>query len=99
ISVKKTKLVYTEHSTTNKRRTGYVIRFIDRLFYKSYDKIITISRDVDMSLRKHLKKNFSKIKLIKNGIDLDKIFEAVATNRVELSLKSDVKLLIQVSSF
>ena len=39
-----TRLVYTEHSTTNRRRGRLMFRIIDKRVYHVYDCIITISK-------------------------------------------------------
>ena len=94
---KKAKLIYTEHSTNNKRRKLYLKPF-ERFIYKQYSKIITISDDVDFEIKKHLG--------FKDGCFI-KIFNGVNTTEYKLSkpLKekifngSEDKILIQVSRF
>src|SRR5690606_22583499 len=40
VSFSKVKMVYTEHSTTNRRRSNFFFKLMDKLVYKFYDRII-----------------------------------------------------------
>lgn len=101
ISFSKIKLVFTEHNTTNKRMENKFFSFIDRIIYKAYSQIITISEDVDLAIKKHLKFDDSKFTLIKNGINLKNINNASAYPKNIFFENADehTKILIQVSSF
>jgi glycosyltransferase involved in cell wall biosynthesis len=64
-------LVYTEHSTHNKRRNCSLLKFIDRWAYTRYSKIIGISKATSSSLSKWLGNSFDKkIVTINNGAEL-----------------------------
>lgn len=63
-------LLYTEHSTQNRRRNSYVFRWLDRLFYKRYEGIVTISTEVKLFLLQHLKISRLPVITIPNGVDL-----------------------------
>ncbi|MGB7526478.1 glycosyltransferase [Sphingobacterium cellulitidis] len=92
------KLVYTEHSTENKRRNNIILKFLDRLIYKRIDKIITISEAVDEKLKNHLHLSNEKFSLIKNGINLKKFNSAKPYNKSVFFTEKDT-ILVQVSSF
>lgn len=68
---KKTKLVTSEHNTTNKRRRFFITRIIDRFVYALYDHIIFISEGVKKQFEKDF--HFKKFKgsVINNGIPLE----------------------------
>lgn len=91
-----TKLVYTEHSTNNKRRNNYWLKIIDKFIYKKLEKIITISNDVDVELRNHIGQE--NIVLIENGINLKKFIESKSYDK-DMFFDIDDKIIIQVSSF
>ena len=101
IKIKKNyKLVFTEHNTTNRRRSKAIFKIIDKLVYSRYNKIITISDSVDVNLKSHLGNSFnSKFIKIYNGIDLKEINEAIPYSKKDIGFKDDNKLLLQVSSF
>lgn len=99
ISFSKCKIVFTEHSTSNKRIRTKLFKLLDPLFYKPYSKIITISEKVDFLIKNHLNFNENKFELIKNGINLEKINEAKTVNFDFLPNQENFKILLQVSSF
>ncbi len=99
ISFSKTKLLYTEHSTTNKRRDHPFLTWTDRIIYRQYSKIVTISTEVKLALIKHVKIKSSRFVTIVNGVDLDKIQNAVAADSSEFIKDKAVKIIIQVSRF
>lgn len=63
-----TRLVYTEHSTTNRRRGRLMFRIIDKRVYHVYDCIITISKEVELALKKHVPD--ARTVTINNGINI-----------------------------
>jgi len=97
VSFSKTLLIYTEHNTSNRRR-NVLFSFFDRLIYKKYHKIITISEEVDSMLKDHLKSSSTKFSMIKNGIDIHKIRSAAPIDLLEI-LKNKDRIIIQVASF
>ncbi|HOW25222.1 MAG TPA: glycosyltransferase [Bacteroidales bacterium] len=94
-----TRLCFTEHGTTNRRRLNPLFKIIDRFIYKRYNTVISISADVDKSLRNYLGIDTDKIKLIPNGIDLRKIREAEPYPRSVFFKEENVKIVIMVSRF
>ena len=69
--------ITTEHSTSNRRRNlkWYVI--IDKWMYSKYDKIICISDQAEINLKKYLGDSFNnKIITIYNGIDIKRYRDA-----------------------
>lgn len=98
IGFSKTKLVYTEHNTTNNRRKNTIYKLLDRYVYKSYSKIITIAKEVDTNLKKHLNINLDRYQLINNGVNTKVYNTAKAYLKTDFFSTEDI-LLIQVSSF
>lgn len=92
-------LLYTEHNTNNKRREHKILKFIDRFFYKFYQKIITISTPVDKALRYFLKTKRVVFYFIPNGIDLSAIKKASPIEKQLLQIPNNSKTVLQVSSF
>lgn len=98
ISFSKTKIVYTEHNTNNKRRNHFILKWIDRIIYKGISKIVTIADEVDGNIKAHLKFREDKFMLIYNGVDIEKYATAKSLNKNTFFSEDDF-LLIQVSSF
>ncbi len=64
------KLILTEHNTTNNRRNKLWGRMIDYLTYKSYDKIIAISKGTSEAFLKWKPSLEHKVQIINNGAHL-----------------------------
>ncbi len=62
--------VYTEHSTTNRRRRPGPFKLLDRLAYGRYARVVCISQGVKQTLSGHLARIEQKAVVIHNGIDL-----------------------------
>ncbi|MBC2840329.1 glycosyltransferase [Robiginitalea sp. SC105] len=93
------KFIFTEHNVSNRRRNNLIFKFLDRLIYKSYDRIITISESSHAALVEHLGNGFENIETILNGIRLRDIHEALPADRSKLGVSDSSFLLIQVASF
>lgn len=87
----KTKMVYTEHSTSNNRRGKTYVRPIEKFIYGRYDKLISISQQTQDALQDWLQSNDERFVVINNGVDT----KAFANIHKEVIPKS----LIMVSRF
>lgn len=67
------RLIYTEHSTHNKRRNKLLFSPIERYIYNKYDKLISISQQTQENLIKWLKAKQvdRRFVVIENGVNLD----------------------------
>jgi len=99
ISSSKPRLFFTEHNTSNLRRGNIIFRQMDKLIYKKYLKIVTISDEVDRNIKAHLKFKSSRFVLIPNGVDIEKIKMSPVADRNEFDFAENEKIIIQVSSF
>lgn len=70
--ISSTNLVYTEHSTSNRRRGKWYFRYIEMVVYRRYSKIISISQQTQDALTKWLKvkKCENKFVVVNNGVNL-----------------------------
>lgn len=100
LNFKKKPIIFTEHNTTNRRRSIKVFKMIDHFIYKKFKKVVTISDAVDSSLKEHLKfKSHKRFIKIHNGIHLEKFMTAIPYSKKELGFLNSDQLIIQVSSF
>jgi glycosyltransferase involved in cell wall biosynthesis len=101
LSFSKTKLVFTEHNTNNRRTNSTLFRALDKIVYSCYQSVICITAEVKTVLLKHLNELDPKFIVINNGVDLNVIYKAEAYGKkfVDKSIDSTDKLLIQVASF
>lgn len=99
----KTKYIYTEHSTYNKRRKFTLLKSVEKFIYNSFDKIICITEDTKTNLINwlNLSRNDSKIITIENGIDVEKFDKALPFERATLipSVNEESIFLCMVSRF
>lgn len=85
-----TKYVYTEHSTHNKRRNKKIFAFIERVIYKRYDLIVSISEGTKQNLLSWLKAKDTKGFLtINNGIELERFKTPKGLNCMTFDKHSD----------
>lgn len=98
---KKAKLIFTEHSTFNKRMSTFLLKDIDKWIYKFYTKIAAISNDVSFMLENHISNQKDKIVLIENGVNLNRIEESevLSKNEIHPKLSQNDTVLCQVSAF
>lgn len=94
----KSKLIFTEHNTHNKRMNNFLFRMIDKILYKQYQSIVAISPEVNFNLSKHLGHKYPII-TIYNGVDISKIKQAHNRKEKLDFIPSNKKLLLQVSGF
>lgn len=99
ISFSKTKLVFTEHNTSNRRMEHPSLGFIERLIYRQYNNIICITDKVKEALVKKVGLSKNQLSVIENGINLKRIQDAASLERKEFSLSKDDCLLIMVAAF
>lgn len=92
-----TKLVYTEHSTSNSRRGKWYFRPIEQFMYARYDKVIAISPETQEALMLWLRsrKDDTRFVCINNGIDTSRF---VLANSAHKTNSEKVKLMM-VSRF
>lgn len=95
----KCKLIFTEHSTGNKRMAKWYFKGIESFIYSKYDKVVGITQEVCDILNVKLNIPKSKIVKIENGINVEKIANTLAYNRSSFNYSIDSKLLIMVAGF
>lgn len=100
IAFSKIKLIFTEHSTSNRRIQNKAFIFFERIIYHYYSKVICITPEVKNVLENHLGAS-GKYVVIENGINLENIYSAnrLTKNEIHPNINQDDKLLIQVSAF
>lgn len=92
------KLVFTEHSTENKRINSIIFRQFDKSIYRSFDAITAITPQVKSALTSKLGISTNKIHVIYNGVDLSRFHNIEDTQHSNLNSSKQITL-IQVSRF
>lgn len=99
-SFSKTKLVFTEHNTHNRRMENSVFRFCDKIIYSGYKKVICITQEVRDILKQHLNAVDEKLIIIENGVNIATIKNATIYQKKDInSIAEEDKVLIQVAAF
>jgi glycosyltransferase involved in cell wall biosynthesis len=81
--------VYTEHNTDNRRRHVKILRPIEKIIYKPFDCIISISNETQDSLLNWLKvdkktSEIQKFHVIFNGVPLEEFHNALPYSREKI---------------
>lgn len=93
----KAKLVTTEHSTNNRRRSMWGYGCIDRWMYSRYDKIVCISDIAKEKLLEHIGSKYQQeVLTINNGVDVQRFY--VADEAPDLRLP-DCFVTVMVAGF
>ena len=95
----KTKLLFTEHNTQNRRYHLPFFKYLDAYIYNKYHKTIAISEGVKNNLQNHLGSSYTAIEVINNGINTKVFQDSIGYTNNELGLSEGVKKVIQISSF
>lgn len=93
-------LIYTEHSTNNKRRTYKFFKFIEKKIYNQYRAIISISNAVSEELQKWIEYSGEKY-IIRNGINLKEFKDSSRINfeKIDKKIPGKSKLILMVGRF
>ncbi|RRA90391.1 glycosyltransferase [Paenimyroides viscosum] len=99
ISLSNAKLIFTEHNTTNRRLERKSFKFIEKIIYKFYKKIICITSEVREALIQKLEIPESKLQVIENGINLNIINKTIPHLRSDFGYSNDHKLIVMTAAF
>lgn len=77
-------IIATEHNTYNRRRDYKALRYIERLIYGQFDKIIAISEPTKKNLIDWVSNVSDKVMTINNGIPIQKYSDAIPYTKSEL---------------
>lgn len=97
----KTKLIFTEHSTSNGRRGNIFFKLCDKFVYNQYDQTVAISPEANKNLSEHLNRKI-KMTTIYNGVDVMKVYKESRETSDFNTLKENHnhdKIILQVASF
>lgn len=93
------KLVFTEHSTDNKRINNSKLKRIEQWIYSHYHKIVCITDEVKNSLKTKLDLPDDKLIIVNNGINLREIEKSKTIDRNKYGFTATDKILIMVAAF
>lgn len=98
---RKKPIIYTEHSTHNRRRERKAYRVLERLIYKKYRLIAGISEPTTEALNKWLlsKKIMSKTFTIPNGVKIEHFLKPEGEVKEKINTGKEGKGILMISRF
>ncbi|MEG0916298.1 MAG: glycosyltransferase [Myroides sp.] len=96
----RTKLIFTEHNTSNRRINNSIFKGVEQFVYKRYSKLVCITKEIEEIYKKYLGSS-RELVVIHNGVAIDKIKQANPLERsfIHSGIKQEDLLLLQVSAF
>lgn len=94
----KTKLIFTEHSTSNKRMRYRFSKSLEFFFYNQYDLIVAITSRIREIMISYIPSIKEKVVVVQNGILLSILNDVSPYSKEDLGFDANDVLLIQVSS-
>lgn len=94
----KTKLILTEHNTSNSRIKNRIFKPLECFVYSRYQKVICITDEIKYIYQNYLGLS-DQLVTINNGVDINKINSFQAYTKSDLGYSEDEKLLIMVARF
>ncbi len=94
----KTKLILTEHNTSNSRITKSFLKPIEKFIYSKYKKVICITEEIKNIYQNYLQLD-NKLVTINNGVDVDKIVRVQPHSRESFGYKEDDIIMVMVARF
>lgn len=91
-------LITTEHSTSNRRRNFFFMKYVDRMIYKQYEKKICISDATFDNLKLHLSSE-KNLHVITNGVNIRLFNRAFPIKRVEIGLTNEDYVVTMTGGF
>jgi glycosyltransferase involved in cell wall biosynthesis len=94
-SRKKNHIVFTEHNSFNRRASHWGFKYIEKLVYSRFKKVVCLSEQVNQFVKKYLNVPEVKLCIIQNAIDYQSVKNAEAYTKGDLGFsKKDFILLM-----
>ncbi|MFT4693834.1 MAG: glycosyltransferase involved in cell wall biosynthesis [Francisella sp.] len=92
------KFITTEHSTSNRRRSKKIFKYVDKIMYKRYSVIGCITLATKEALENHIGNKYPYV-VIPNGVNVKKIRESTSYNKEYLGFDCEDMLIGMFSRF
>ncbi|MBR8702627.1 glycosyltransferase [Porphyromonas levii] len=99
ISFSKTKLVFTEHNTTNSRISSPYYSVIDKWMYTKLEHLVCITKEIEDIYLRYQPKLSNKTTIIHNGVPIDVIRSCKPLDLSSFKSSVNDKILFQVAGF
>lgn len=94
----RSRLIFTEHNTSNSRVKNQIFKPIERFVYSHYQYLVCITDAVKNVYRNYLTKS-TKIVVINNGVDINGLANTPTPKRKDYGFSEKDQLLIMVAGF
>lgn len=91
--------IYTEHSTSNRRRNIFGLRPIEKLVYGQFDNLTAISRAAAKNLSEWLSIDIEDICVIPNGINCEALMQPAEWDKSRFGLAESDKIIAMTGAF
>lgn len=98
-SFSKIKLIFSEHSTYNKRLYHPLFKWTDIFSYGFYKRIICISEQVKETFISQLGIKEDKFTVVENGINLEDVNQSATLDRSSLGYTDSDRLILMIARF
>ncbi|RRQ45858.1 glycosyltransferase [Chryseobacterium sp. SC28] len=92
-------IIFTEHNSQNRRAVHFLFRYIEKLVYAQFKKIVCLTPAVQKFVTDHLDTDPSKLVVIENGIDIQKIVATKAYDKKDFGFGASQKLILMSARF
>ncbi|WP_180033617.1 glycosyltransferase family 4 protein [Acinetobacter sp. YH12233] len=99
LNKKSAPIIFTEHSSFNRRASNFLFKYIEIFIYSKFDKIICLSEQVKFFLQKNLSFKDSKYEIIQNAVDTNNISISKSAIREEIGLKKNDFIILMSARF
>ena len=95
---KKVNLLTTEHNTYNNRRKYFIFKALDRLIYRNYQKVISVSKGAAQKLKEW---SGTESRVIYNGVNIQRFNKEISDDisRHSLNIPENAFLVVMVARF
>ncbi|MEN5233471.1 glycosyltransferase [Sphingobacterium faecium] len=99
ISFSKTKIIFTEHNTSNSRMKNLFMYPLERCIYSQYHSVICITESVQQVLMRKFAFFKNKFKVVENGIDIHRVQTVIGYDRDKFGYIEKDRLICMVAGF
>lgn len=92
-------IVFTEHNAFNRRAVNFFFKYAENFIYSRFKKAFAITPEVKDFLLDNLKVDENKIKIIINGVELNKITSSTALPRTKIGLSDSDIIILMAARF
>lgn len=95
----KTKVVFTEHNSQNRRAVHPLFRYVEKWIYRQFDEVVCLTDQVKQFVVDNLRVKSTKLSIIENGVELSAIRNAKLYDKRTMGFRDHDKLILMAARF